>query len=57
MQGLRRQGTRTLRKVGGQNLPIPRAPIVGSVLNKTLMFVVSRKVGNAIDNTVNKILG
>lgn len=65
MQGLRRHGTQTLRNVGvhaveqqlRRNLPILRAPIVGSVLNKTLMPVVRRKVGTAIDNTVNKILG
>lgn len=64
MQGLRRHGTQTLRNVGvhaveqqlRRNLPILRAPIVGSVLNKTLMRVVRRKVGTAIDNTVNKIL-
>lgn len=64
MQGLRRHGTQTLRNVGvhaveqqlRRNLPILRAPIVGSVLNKTLMPVVRRKVGTAIDNTVNKIL-
>lgn len=40
-----------------RNLPILRAPIVGSVLNTTLMPVVRRKVGTAIDSTVNKILG
>lgn len=65
LQGLRRHGTRTLRNVGvhaveqqlKRNLPILRAPIVGSVLNKTLMPVVRRKVGTAIDNAVNKILG
>lgn len=65
MQGLRRDGTRTLRNVGvhaveqqlRRNLPILRVPIVGSVLNKTLIPVVRRKVGTAIDNTVNKILG
>lgn len=65
LQGLRRHGTRTLRNVGvhavehqlRRNLPILRPPIVGSVLNKTLMPVVRRKVGTAIDNTVNKILG
>lgn len=65
LQELRRHGTRTLRNVGvhaveqqlRRNLPILRAPIVGSVLNKTLMPVVRRKVGTAIDNTVNKILG
>lgn len=65
LQGLRRHGTRTLRNVGvhaveqqlRRNLPILRALIVGSVLNKTLMPVVRRKVGTTIDNTVNKILG
>lgn len=39
-----------------QNLPILRTPIVGSILNKTMIPLV-RKVGNVIDNAVNKILG
>lgn len=65
MQGLKRHGTQTLRNVRfhvveqqlRRNLSILRAHTVGSVLNKTLMPVVRRKVGTAIDNTVNKILG
>ena len=40
-----------------QNLPILRSPIVGSILNKTMVPLVRQKVGSAIDNAVNQVLG
>lgn len=65
VQGLRKYGTQAVKDIGvnaveqklRQNLPILRAPIVGSILNKTMMPLVRRKVGSAIDNAVNQVLG
>ena len=51
-QGLRHYGTHALKQVGNnlveqkmrQNLPILNAPLIGSILNKTMMPLVRRKV-------------
>lgn len=64
-QGLRHYGTHALKQAGNtlveqqlrQNLPVLNAPLIGPILNKTLMPLVKRKVNTAIENAVNKVLG
>ena len=64
-QGLRHYGTHALKLTGNnsveqklrEKLPILRAPIVGSILNKTMMPIVRRKVDTAIEGAVQKVLG
>ena len=40
-----------------EKLPILQAPIVGSILNKTMMPLVRKKVNTAIEGAVQKALG
>ena len=64
-QGLRHYGTHALKQVGNnlveqqmrQNLPILKAPLIGSILNKTMMPLVRRKVDSANKGAVQKVLG
>ena len=64
-QGLRHYGTHALKQAGNtlveqkmrQNLPILKAPLIGSILNKTMMPLVRRKVDSAIEGAVQKVLG
>ena len=64
-QGLRYYGTHALQNVGStmverhlrKRLPILRAPVVGSILNKTMMPLVKHKVNKAIATAVDKVLG
>ena len=64
-QGLRHYGTHALKLTGNnlieqklrEKLPILQAPIVGSILNKTIMPLVRKKVNTAIEGAVQKALG
>ena len=64
-QGLRHYGTHSLKQSGNtlveqqlrQNVPVLNAPLIGPILNKTMMSLVKRKVNTAIENAVNKALG
>lgn len=40
-----------------QNLPIVKARLIGSILNKTMIPLVRRKVDSAIEGAVQKVLG
>ena len=61
-QALRHYGTHAVKLTGNNFIeqklsPILKAPVVGPLLNKTVMPLVRRKVNSAIDSLVQKAVG